>query len=171
MTGGPASTARSIIAGLSTAGATVATAESVTAGLVAAELTTVPGSSAVVRGGVVAYATDLKESLLQVPGDLLGSVGPVAPEVATRMAEGARRLLRATYGVATTGEAGPDSATGLPVGTVCIAVAGPASGSVATVHLPGGRAQVRAGAVGAALDLLLEHVAGTAAGPTTPGGA
>src|SRR5215813_372923 len=99
-------------------GLTVGTAESLTGGLVAAALTTIPGSSAVVRGGIVAYAADLKNSLLSVPADLLDRVGAVHPDVALAMASGARNRLKATIGVATTGVAGPDPADGQPVGTV-----------------------------------------------------
>jgi len=78
----------------------------------------------VLRGGVIAYATDLKAALLGVPADLLARQGPVDPDVAKAMADGVRRLLGATYGLATTGVAGPGPADGKPQGTVFVAVAG-----------------------------------------------
>lgn len=154
MSGGPDPRAARLIARLADAGSTVATAESVTGGLVAAELTTVPGSSAVVRGAVVAYATDLKVALLGVDRSLLDRAGPVQPEVAEQMAVGVAARLGATYGVATTGEAGPESASGAPVGTVHVAVAGPHGSRSAALRASGTRSVVRAQAVRAALTLL-----------------
>lgn len=133
---------------------TVALAESLTGGLVAAALTDVPGASAVVRGGVVAYATDLKASVLGVDAALLERVGAVDAEVAAGMAEGVRRLLAADYGVSTTGVAGPDPADGRAVGTVFVAVAGPGGTRVAQHRFTGGRDAVRRASVDAALGLL-----------------
>ncbi len=150
--------ASAVVSGLVAAGTTVATAESLTGGLLTAAMTSVPGSSAVVRGGVVAYATDAKVSLLGVDPGLLESVGPVDRTVAEQMAAGAAARLGATYGVATTGEAGPDSATGAPVGTVYVAAVGPGVLLSAGMRFPGGRAEVRVDAVRAALDLLAKAV-------------
>ena len=132
-------------------------AESLTGGLVAAALTAVPGSSAAFRGGVVAYATDLKAALLGVPSDLLDRHGAVHPAVAAAMAEGAGRRLAATVGAATTGVAGPDPADGQPVGTVYIAVSGgPARRpDVRALALAGDRQQIRAATVAQVLGLLL----------------
>ena len=98
----------------------------------------VPGASAVLRGGVVAYATDVKGSVLGVPADLLEAHGAVHPAVAAAMAAGAARLLGAVWGVATTGVAGPAEQDGHPVGTVHVAVHGPVPGA-ADLRLPGGR--------------------------------
>jgi nicotinamide-nucleotide amidase len=148
---------------LALAGATVATAESLTGGLVAAALVQVPGASRVFRGGVVAYATDLKQVLLGVPADLLADRGAVDPEVAQAMAEGARDRLRATFGVATTGVAGPEPQDGIPVGRVHVAVAGPEQTTVESLDLSGSREAVRAQAAAVAL-LLLDRVARTAIG-------
>src|SRR5580704_19740618 len=114
--------ATEIIQVLTLAGETVATAESLTGGLVAAALTDVPGSSNAFRGGVVAYATELKAQLLGVDPGLLERHGPVHAPVAAAMADGVRNLLGATVGVATTGVAGPDPADGFAPGTVHIAV-------------------------------------------------
>ncbi len=143
-------------------GLTVATAESLTGGLVASALTTVPGSSAVFRGGIVAYTADVKSSLLGVPEALLDAVGTIHPDVAKAMAAGARRNLRAAVGVATTGVAGPDAAEGHPVGTVHIAVSTPVDMAHRELALPGDRDQVRYETVRQALELLLHLVGGDA---------
>jgi PncC family amidohydrolase len=103
----------------------VVTAESLTGGLVGAAITAVPGCSAVYRGGVVSYATELKAQLLDVDRGLLDEVGAVHPEVALAMAEGAARRLHADYAVATTGVAGPSAQDGHRPGTVFIGVHGP----------------------------------------------
>jgi nicotinamide-nucleotide amidase len=117
--------AADLISALSERGQTVAVAESLTGGLVCAALVEVPGASAVVRGAVVAYATELKHRLLDVDGDLLARNGPVDPDVAAEMALGVRERLGADWGLATTGVAGPDSQHGVPPGRVYLAVAGP----------------------------------------------
>jgi len=136
-------------------GGTVAVAESLTGGLLGAALTTTPGSSATFRGGLVVYATDLKETVAGVPGPLLDAEGPVSAHVAAALAAGARDRLGATYGVGVTGVAGPDPQDGHSVGTVFVAVAGPDDGEFRALVLDGDRAEIRAAAVGAALDLLL----------------
>lgn len=111
--------------GLAERGQTVAVAESLTGGLLAAALTTTPGASASFRGGVVAYATDLKASLVGVPQSLLAEQGPVAPQVALELARGVRSRLSASWGVGVTGVAGPQPQDGKAVGTVFLAVVGP----------------------------------------------
>jgi nicotinamide-nucleotide amidase len=142
--------------GLLTARAeTVAVAESLTGGLVTAALTSVPGSSAVFLGGIVAYATSLKARLLGVPEDLLAEHGPVYPDVAAAMARGASARLGATYGLATTGVAGPGPADGRVAGTVFVAAFGPGLESVRGLQLAGGRSAVRAASVVAVLSLLV----------------
>lgn len=146
--------ASALIRLLSEQGLTVATAESLTGGLVCAALTDVPGSSAVVRGGVVSYATDVKASVLGVDAGLLARAGAVDPDVAVAMALGARRVLGTVLAVSTTGVAGPDPADGKPVGTVFVGVAGP-GGTVVEQHaFTGDRSAVRRATVVAALDLL-----------------
>lgn len=114
-----------LVARLTDAGRTVAVAESLTGGLVLATLVSVPGASAVVRGGVVAYMTDVKTSVLGVDHELLDLEGAVHPEVARQMARGVVSLVGADYGLATTGVAGPDAQDGRPVGEVHVAVVGP----------------------------------------------
>jgi PncC family amidohydrolase len=157
-----------LVAALRADGATVAAAESLTGGRLIAALTCVPGSSAVVRGAVVAYASDLKTRLLGVDEEVLATQGPVCAEVAEQMAVGARDRLVATYGIATTGEAGPDTASGRPIGTVVVAVAGPRGTTTRHLDLRGTRAQIQAGAVADALRLLAEVRSG---GPDTQGSA
>jgi nicotinamide-nucleotide amidase len=147
--------ARTAIGLLIARGETIATAESLTGGLVAAALSGVPGASAALRGGVVAYATELKAALLDVPADLLERHGAVHGEVARAMAEGARARLGASTGVATTGVAGPDPAEGRPVGTVFVAVAGPGGVASRELALTGSRAAIRAATVESVLDLLV----------------
>lgn len=147
--------ARCVVEQLTARGASVAVAESLTGGLVASALTSVPGASVVLRGGVVAYATDLKSALLGVPEDLLGRRGPVDPEVAAAMAAGVRARLGAAYGVSTTGVAGPGPADGRAAGTVFIAVDGPSGPVTRGLQLPGDREDVRNETVRSVLSLLL----------------
>ncbi|HLI37095.1 MAG TPA: nicotinamide-nucleotide amidohydrolase family protein [Streptosporangiaceae bacterium] len=152
---GPEGLARQVIASLRASGQTVATAESLTGGLVAAALTSVPGASAVVRGGIVAYTSDLKAALLGVPASMLGEHGAVHPGVAEAMAAGVRERLGAAYGVATTGVAGPDPADGQPVGTVYIAVSGRGGTVVRGATFGGDRGRIRRLTVECSLSLLL----------------
>lgn len=155
---GPDAAAR-VVAALSAAGRTVAVAESLTGGAVVEAIVTVPGASACLRGGVVAYATDLKAALLDVPTDLLDAVGPVDPEVALAMARGVRGRLGADIGVATTGVAGPDSQGGHPPGTFHVAVVTEATEVVRSASVgPLGRTAVRGAARDAALGLLADAV-------------
>ncbi|GAA5023289.1 hypothetical protein GCM10023258_14470 [Terrabacter aeriphilus] len=157
-----------LVALLTAAGQTLACAESLTAGLVAATVADTPGASAVLRGGVVAYAAELKTLLLDVPAALVSQVGTVDPQVALAMAEGARRRLGATWGLATTGVAGPGPAEGKPAGTVHVAVAGPAGTVTRALRLNGSRAQIRAGTVEAVLRLAVEQAGATGATPAPP---
>jgi nicotinamide-nucleotide amidase len=138
-------------------GETVAVAESLTGGALSAALSERAGSSTTFRGGLVVYATDLKESLAGVPGPLLAASGAVAADTAAAMAAGARERLDATWGLAVTGVAGPDEQEGKPVGTVFLALAGPTS-EVLEVRLPGDRDRVRLLTVQHALHLLRRHV-------------
>jgi len=137
---------------------TVATAESLTGGLVAATIVEIPGVSAVYRGGLVVYATELKHLLAGVPEDLLAERGPVDPDVALALAEGARQRCRADWGLATTGVAGPEPQDGKPVGLVYVAVAGPAGATVRELKLEGNRAEVRSESVTSVLRLLTEQL-------------
>ena len=144
-----------VLARLRSVGHTVAVAESLTGGLVAAALTDIPGASEAFRGGVVAYATELKVLLLGVDRAMLARHGAVYAPVAAAMATGVRTRLGATYGVATTGVAGPDQADGQPVGTAHIAVSAADDTVVRTIALTGNRHQIRRLSVEHALGLLL----------------
>jgi nicotinamide-nucleotide amidase len=132
---------------------TVATAESLTAGLVCAALTEVPGASAVVRGGLVAYATELKTVLAGVPKRDLRERGAVHPAIATELASGARQRCRATWGLGLTGVAGPDPQDGVEPGVVYIVLANATVATVRSLRVDGDRHQVRATAVREALEL------------------
>ena len=157
------SAAEELVSRLMARGWTVAVAESLTGGLVVSSLVSVPGASATVRGGVVAYATALKNSLLGVDAALLAAEGAVHPDVARQMAEGVRETAAidgraADVGIATTGVAGPTPQDGRAVGTVHVAVSTPAGSRVETLALGGNRARIRAVATAAALALALECV-------------
>lgn len=140
-----------VVAALRAAGQTVATAESLTGGLVCATLVDVAGASSVVRGGVVAYQPDVKTALLGVDADLIARSGTVNPEVAEQLAAAARTRLGATWGLGTTGVAGPGPAEGRPAGTVYVAVAGPDGVVARRLDVPGDRDAVRRAAVRAVL--------------------
>lgn len=144
--------------------ASVATAESLTGGLVCAALTSVPGASAVVFGGLASYSTDLKTRVLGVPADIIAEHGTVAAETALLMADGVRRLTGADLGVATTGVAGPDPIEGHPVGRVFVAVTRESERQVRALSCHGSREQIRQQSVGAALELVLEVLTGGSAG-------
>lgn len=146
-----------LVAGLRHAGLTVAVAESLTGGDLTARLVDVPGASAVLRGGVVTYATDLKAQVLGVDRTLLSTRGAVDAEVARQMADGVAQLLGADVGVATTGVAGPASQDGQPVGSVYVAVS--AETCVARGYrLVGARDRLRSSTVGLACALIRAHV-------------
>ncbi|HYO42432.1 MAG TPA: nicotinamide-nucleotide amidohydrolase family protein [Candidatus Limnocylindrales bacterium] len=139
-------------------GLTVATAESCTGGLVAHLLTEIPGSSRYVRGGIVAYADDVKHAELGVPGDVLAAHGAVSAQVALAMAEGVRVRLRADLGVGVTGVAGPDGGSGAkPVGLVYVAVSGRGPAEVRRCLWAGDRSENKRLSAEAALELLLAH--------------
>ena len=146
-------------------GESVATAESLTGGLLSATLTDVPGASRSFVGGVVSYATRVKESLLGVPAEVVSRHGVVSGECAAAMATGVRAVLDATWGLATTGVAGPDSQEGKPVGTVWVAVAGPRGTEVRRLALSGDRRSIREGSCRDVLGLLAAVLDGDRAIP------
>jgi nicotinamide-nucleotide amidase len=139
--------------------ATLATAESLTAGLVASTLAGTPGASTVLRGGVAAYATDVKVTVLGVDADVIDRHGVISAVCAEQMAIQVRRLMQADWAVSTTGVAGPDSQDGHDPGDVYVAAAGP-TGLVSSRHLrlDGDRLAVREAGVEGALTLLLDSV-------------
>ncbi len=140
------------------AGLTLAVAESVTGGLVGARLTDIAGASDVFRGGVVSYATEVKQSLLGIDD------GPVVSEQAARqMAAGVRRVLGADVGLSLTGVAGPATQDNQPVGTLFVGISGPGFETVRHFRMPSTREQMRQYSVINALDALrrqLREIAG-----------
>ncbi len=140
-------------------GLTLATAESVTGGDLAGAIVSVPGASAVFRGGIIAYANDVKSSLLGVDEAVLVQHGAVSEAVAVAMAQGARARLGAGVGVGTTGIAGPAGGSReKPVGLIWCAVATAAGATAHTATIPGTRGDVRGRAVAIALNLLRRHM-------------
>lgn len=150
-------------------GVRIAVAESLTGGLLADALVSVAGASRVISGGIVAYDTYLKHSLLGVDLELLREFGPVHGEVARQMAAGVRfacaipvgdDFMPADIGIATTGVAGPDAdpQTGQPAGTVWLGVSDAAGTVSVPLALDGSRAEIRAQTVLVALELALSHL-------------
>ena len=150
---------RIVLEGCRERGWTLATAESATGGLVAAALTAVPGSSAVFRGGIVAYSAEAKSRVLGVDSGLVAAFGMVSPETALAMATGARRVLDADVAVAVSGSAGPE-ALEQPPGTMVVAVATPEDAAARTLRLPGDRERVRVYTATAALHMVRLAVTG-----------
>ncbi|WP_310527935.1 CinA family protein [Nocardioides sp.] len=143
-----------LVASLTSRRVTVATAESLTGGQLAALFTSVPGASACFVGGVVAYATAVKVSVLGVAPAIIEEYGAVSGECAAAMASGVGALVGATYALATTGVAGPDRQEGHPAGHVWIACAGPGGVETRLLLLDGDRAAVQEASCRAALSVL-----------------
>ncbi|MBF4576824.1 CinA family protein [Frondihabitans sp. VKM Ac-2883] len=148
-----------VVASLRAQGLTIAVAESLTGGLLVAELVSVPGASAVVAGGVVAYQTEVKHSLLGVSASLLAQHGAVHPDVAIAMARGVRERLtlghrQADIGIATTGVAGPEGQDGQPVGTVYVGIVWQDHSEVVPLALEGDRTAIRSATVDESLSAL-----------------
>jgi nicotinamide-nucleotide amidase len=133
---------------------TVSTAESLTAGLVCSTIAAVPGASDCLRGALVAYATQVKSSVLGVDPQLIRDHGVVSAECAAAMADAARQLFASDWSIATTGVAGPTDQDGQPVGTVFVAVSGADGVQVRALALTGDRAAIRRQSADGALDLL-----------------
>ncbi|WBU38900.1 CinA family protein [Homoserinibacter sp. YIM 151385] len=151
--------AESLVAALAARGMTLAVAESLTGGLVASSIIAVPGASQVLLGGVVAYATALKRDAVGVDAALLEREGAVHPEVAAQLADRVRGALAvdgrpADAGIGTTGVAGPAPQDGRAPGTVFVAAAAGERVVVEELELHGSRAEIRAAAAAAALELL-----------------
>lgn len=143
-----------LIDALIAAGETVAVAESLTGGLVCSTLVNPAGASRAIVGGLVAYSTDVKASVLCVDAGLLAERGALDAGVAVQMASQVRAKFGATIGVATTGVAGPDAQDGVAVGTVFVAVSSDRGDSVEQHHFTGTRDEIRWATVGAALTVL-----------------
>ena len=141
-------------------GLLLASAESLTGGGLGARVTSVPGASAAYLGGVVSYATEVKQGLLGVPADVVERDGVVSAACAEAMAAAVRDLLGADVGVSTTGVAGPDPQEGKPVGLVYVGCADPRGVVAVEHHLAGDREAVRAAAVDAALAVVRDRLSG-----------
>lgn len=150
-----------LVAELTRRGLTLSVAESLTGGLLVAEFVRVPGASAVIRGAVIAYATDVKHSVLGVDAQLLAAEGPVHADVARQMASGARTLLGrdsvpTDLALATTGVAGPGPQDGHPAGEAFVAIADAEGSRAVRLQLGGGREHIRRGVVSESLRTLQE---------------
>jgi nicotinamide-nucleotide amidase len=143
---------------------TLATAESLTGGRLAAALTGVPGASRSYVGGVVAYATSVKEAVLGVPAGLIEQYGVISAECALAMARGAAGVTGATWGIGTTGVAGPDLQEGKPAGTVHVGLVGPGTSRSLALELVGGREVVQDRTCEAALSALVDMLSASAVG-------
>ncbi|WP_173922184.1 CinA family protein [Agromyces sp. Marseille-P2726] len=160
----PSEDAVALIGELTERRLTIAVAESLTGGMLTAALVDVPGASLVVNGGVVAYATPLKHSLLGVDAELLAERGAVDPDVACQMADGVRSACAvdgraADLGLATTGAAGPDPQDGREPGTVYLGVASGRGIRSVALQLSGDRPAVRRAAVAEAISAARDELA------------
>lgn len=149
--------AEQVVSALLERGLSLSAAESCTGGLFSATLVGVPGASAVFLGGVVSYASEIKERILSVPHALIEAHTAVSRPVARAMAEGACRLTRSDIAISVTGLAGPGGGTPeIPVGRVYVGVC--RAEKELLVHeldLAGTREEIRTSAVDAMLDILL----------------
>ena len=149
-------------------GRTLATAESLTGGQIGSVITSIPGASEFYRGGVIAYASDIKSSVLHVPIEVIQQVGVVSAETAAAMAQNVAATLASEFGLAVTGVAGPSAQEGKPAGTVFVACHriasefGPAETQVEELLLSPialspieRRAEIRDETVASALELLV----------------
>ena len=157
---GDATPAEILLHELKKHGATVATAESCTGGNIARLITSIPGSSECMQGGVVAYSNDVKANVLGVDRNALATYGAVSEPVVLQMAQGACRVTNASIAVATSGIAGPGGGTDVkPVGTVCIAAASATGETIVhTYHFPGNRSRVVDRASTTALLMAIRHL-------------
>jgi nicotinamide-nucleotide amidase len=134
--------------------ATLSAAESCTGGLFGQRVTSIPGSSDYFVGGFITYSAEMKTALLGVDPALIEAHTPVSDEVARAMAKGARAKTGSTYAISITGEAGPQSSTGLPPGTIFLGFASEEGTDSRKLHLPGDRNRVRNLAAQSALDFV-----------------
>jgi len=146
----PTHLTKTIIDELRRRGESLAVAESLTGGGLGAEITSVPGSSDVFLGGVIAYQNSIKSELLRVSESLIEEFGVVSEEVAVAMADGILGLLGTTWAIAITGVAGPGPSDGVAEGTVWIAIRGPINQST-ELAIQGEREVVRNASVSSAI--------------------
>ena len=142
--------AKTVVSLLTQRGETLSIAESITAGGLGHAITTAPGSSQVFLGGVIAYSNEVKENILGIDGNLINEFSVVSEEVANAMADAVRQKFGTTWGIATTGIAGPGDYQGIPEGTVWVAIRGPINQSI-QLQLDSGREAIRTGAISSAI--------------------
>lgn len=142
--------AKTVISYLRDRNETVSVAESITAGGLGHSITQIPGASEVFLGGVIAYSPDSKINFLDVNPATIDEFTIVSEEVAIEMAEGARKKFGTTWGIATTGIAGPGDFMGIPEGSVWIAISGPINQTL-QLQLDSGREAIRTGAISSAI--------------------
>ena len=140
----------SIVAALQKSNETVAVAESITAGGLGQALTITPGASQVFLGGVIAYSNEVKINILGVDSALIEKFSVVSEEVANAMADAIRNKFGSTWGIATTGIAGPGDYQGIAEGTVWVAIRGPVNQTL-QLQLDSGREGIRTGAISSAI--------------------
>jgi len=142
--------AKNVIASLEARGETLSVAESITAGGLGSAITSVPGASQVFLGGVIAYSNDVKINILGIDGALIDKYSVVSEEVAIAMADAVRAKFGTTWGIATTGIAGPGDYLGMPEGRVWVAISGPVNQTI-QLQLDSGREGIRTGAISSAI--------------------
>ncbi len=136
---------------------TIACAESCTGGLLMSRLTDFAGASNYVKGGVVAYTNEIKNKILRVDKETLEKFGAVSSQTALAMAKNVREIFDSTFGMSTTGVAGPDKSEGKDVGTVFIAIAGADFADVKEFHFTGTRSEIKFQTADEAFKILLER--------------
>ena len=136
---------------------TIATAESCTGGLVASRLTDFAGASDYFKGGVVAYTNEIKKSILKVT--TLEEFGAISSQTALEMAKNVREIFNTTFGLSTTGVAGPSMSENKPVGTVFIAISGENLSEVREFHFKGTRSEIKFQTADEAFNLLMKYTA------------
>ena len=142
--------AKNVIAALVERGQTLSVAESVTAGGLGSAITSTPGASQVFIGGVIAYSNEVKINFLGVDAAIIEKFSVVSEEVANAMADAVRAKFGTTWGIATTGIAGPGDYQGIPEGTVWVAIRGPVNQTI-QLQLDSGREAIRTGAISSAI--------------------
>jgi nicotinamide-nucleotide amidase len=142
--------AKNVIASLEARGETLSVAESITAGGLGSAITSMPGASQVFLGGVIAYSNDVKINILGIDGALIDKYSVVSEEVAIAMADAVRAKFGTTWGIASTGIAGPGDYLGMPEGRVWVAISGPVNQTI-QLQLDSGREGMRTGAISSAI--------------------
>jgi nicotinamide-nucleotide amidase len=142
--------AKNVIASLEARGETLSVAESITAGGLGSAITSMPGASQVFLGGVIAYSNDVKINILGIDSALIDKFSVVSEEVAIAMADAVRAKFGTTWGIATTGIAGPGDYLGMPEGRVWVAISGPVNQTI-QLQLDSGREGIRTGAISSAI--------------------